>query len=375
LQADYLYAHHNYTGGADGSRDWNSGARIGGGLVLKLGSFGGPAAPPSASCTAQPGEIMVGEPVTVTANAQNFPANRTLTYNWTTTGGKTSGNQQSTQVDTAGLAPGSYTVTANISSGKKNETATCKANFSVKEQPKNPPTITCTANPTTVNPGENSTVTCTATSPDNRPVTTTFQSSGGKLTPSGNTATLDTTGAQPGTITVTAQAADDRGLTGSTTATVTVNQPPPPPPPPPTASKLNEIGFTHNPAKPWRVDNEAKGILDDVALRLQRDPDAKAVIVGDVDPNERGGVRLAQQRAVNTKGYLTSEKGIDPSRIEVRSGTAGGKRAEIYLVPAGATFNVEGAQTFTEFPPQLDVPRAPARRPAARRPAAPTTPR
>jgi len=318
---------------------------------------------------------MVGEPVTVTANAQNFPANRTLTYNWTTTGGKTSGNQQSTQVDTAGLGPGSYTVTANISSGKKNETATCKANFSVKEQPKNPPTITCTANPATVNPGENSTVTCTATSPDNRPVTTTFQSSGGKLTPSGNTATLDTTGAQPGTITVTAQAADDRGLTGSTTATVTVNQPPPPPPPPPTASKLNEIGFTHNPAKPWRVDNEAKGILDDVALRLQRDPDAKAVIVGDVDPDERGGVRLAQQRAVNTKGYLTSEKGIDPSRIEVRSGTAGGKRAEIYLVPAGATFNVEGAQTFTEFPPQLDVPRAPARKPAARRPAAPTTPR
>ena len=123
------------------------------------------------------------------------------------------------------------------------------------------------------------------------------------------------------------------------------------------------------------MDNEAKGILDDVALRMQRDPDAKAVIVGDVDPDERGGVRLAQQRAVNTKGYLTSEKGIDPSRIEVRSGTAGGKRAEIYLVPAGATFNVEGAQTFTEFPPQLDVPRAPARKPAARRPAAPTTPR
>src|SRR5207248_1943654 len=232
-----FYAHHNYTGGADGSRDWNSGARIGGGIVLKLGSFGGPAAPPSASCSAQPGEVMAGEPVTVTANAQNFPPNRTLTYNWTSTGGKTSGNQQSTQVDTAGLAPGSYTVTANISSGKKNETASCKANFSVKEQPKNPPTISCTANPTTVNPGENSTITCTATSPDNRPVTVAFQSSAGKLTPSGNTATLDTTGAQPGAITVTATATDDRGLTGSTTATVTVNQPPPPPPPPPTASK------------------------------------------------------------------------------------------------------------------------------------------
>jgi hypothetical protein len=83
-------------------------------------------------------------------------------------------------------------------------------------------------------------------------------------------------------------------------------------------------------------------------LRLQREPDSKAVVVGDFDPAEKGGVKLAQERAVNTKAYLTEEKGIDPSRIEVRSGTAGGNRAEIYIVPAGATFAVEGTQTFDE---------------------------
>src|SRR5579884_1157273 len=144
IDAEYVYAHHNYSPAA-GSRDWE-GARVGGGLVLKFGSIEPPVAP-TAACSAQPTEVFAGEPITVTANASNFPKNRTLRYSWTSTGGKTSGNAASTQVDTAGLNPGSYTVTSNIATGKKNETATCTANFTVKQP--NPPTISCSANPTT----------------------------------------------------------------------------------------------------------------------------------------------------------------------------------------------------------------------------------
>jgi outer membrane protein OmpA-like peptidoglycan-associated protein len=126
-----------------------------------------------------------------------------------------------------------------------------------------------------------------------------------------------------------------------------VEAPPPPPPPPaaPESSKLNEIAFKKNSP---RVDNAAKAILDEVALRLQRDADAKAVLVGQADPSEKGAKKIAAQRAVNAKSYLVGEKGIDASRIEVRTGSGSAMSTEIWLVPAGATFNQEGTSLVSD---------------------------
>ena len=110
------------------------------------------------------------------------------------------------------------------------------------------------------------------------------------------------------------------------------------PPERPQASKLTEIFFKENNT---RVDNAAKGALDGVADRLLQDPNARAVIVGQFDPAERNGQALAAQRAVNAKAYLTSgenQKAVDGSRIDVRTGADGGMRAEVYVVPEGATF-------------------------------------
>ena len=84
---------------------------------------------------------------------------------------------------------------------------------------------------------------------------------------------------------------------------------------------------------PARVDNEAKACLDDVALNLQQQTDATAVVVGEAASDERHADTLAAQRAVNTKDYLVTEKGIDASRISVRTGTQGNKEVENYLVP------------------------------------------
>ncbi len=92
--------------------------------------------------------------------------------------------------------------------------------------------------------------------------------------------------------------------------------------------------------KPWRVDNECKGKLDDVAKNLQQNADNKLVIVGNADPSGQRP-NLAAERAVNSKAYLTSgeaQLGIDPNRIECRTGSAGTMTAEYWIVPAGATF-------------------------------------
>ena len=97
--------------------------------------------------------------------------------------------------------------------------------------------------------------------------------------------------------------------------------------------------------RPARVDNEAKACLDDVALNLQQQTDASAVVVGEAALDEKKASTLAAQRAANTKDYLVKEKGIDASRIQVRTGTAGAQEVENYLVPAGASFDTDVSGT------------------------------
>lgn len=192
----------------------------------------------------------------------------------------------------------------------------------------NPPTIACSANPTTVRQGETSTITCDANSPDNRPLSFSFTSSAGRLAPQGSTVGLDTSTAALGPVSVRSTVSDDRNLTASALNTVNVVAPAPAA----TASKVNEIQFKPNSAY---VNNIAKAILDDIALRLQREPDSSATLVGFATPQEAKG--LAERRAANARDYLTRTKGIDPRRVEVRTSTEAGRKVEIWIVPAGAS--------------------------------------
>jgi hypothetical protein len=352
FEADYEWARHNFSsvvGPEDNQlrRPNYDGTRLTTGLVFNFGG-GGPEALVAAACSVQPTEVMVGEPVHATVVASNFNPKHTLTYTWASTGGKIEGKDTGAtiDIDTSGVSGGSYTTTATVTDpkAKKNNTASCTANFTVKEPPKNPPQISCSASPSTVQAGTPATITCTCTSPDNVPVTVGgWTSSGGSISGSGNSATLNTTGASSGPITIGATCTDSRGLTASTTSSVTVENPPPAPP---QASKVNECQYP-NVKKPWRVDNTCKAELDDVALKLQQDPDAKLVVVGNADPKEKRK-NLAGERALNVKAYISggeAKQNIDPSRIETRTGNAGTATSEHWIVPAGATF--PGADTTT----------------------------
>jgi outer membrane protein OmpA-like peptidoglycan-associated protein len=350
-QVDYIYSNYS-TPIEGGTKQWNS-VRLSAGLVFGIGNYITPA--PTASCTAQPTTVTEGEPVTVTATGGGFNPKHTVTYAWTTNGGKLNAtDKQSAQVDTTGTCvgpgctTGNYTATATITDPKmkKGGSATCTANFSVKAKPMNPPNVSCSVNPATVQAGSPSTVTATASSPDPGVTITgySYTASGGTISGTGTTATLDTapiTSSQSVTVTVTAT--DSRNLTGSGTCSVGVEKPAPPP----TCSKINSIQFPDL-KRPWRVDNTAKAILDDVASRLKADPNAKIVIIGYADgekaPMEGTGkkrhpMNLAAQRAVNAKAYLVQQQGIDPSRVEVRQGTGQQKVADIVWVPQGADEN------------------------------------
>ncbi len=368
FRADFVYSDHQYGPSSVVPATDVRGLRLQAGLVYM---FGGeqPGPPVSASCTVNPSEVMVGEPTTATAAGSNFDPKHTLNYTWSSTGGQITGKDNTASITTNGVAGGSYTVTAHISDPKmrKGGEASCMATFIVKEPPKNPPRISCSANPSMVQAGTYSTISCTCTSPDNVAVTVGgWTSSGGSISGGGTSATLNTTGASSGPISIGATCTDSRGLTASTRSSVTVENPPPPPP---QATKVNECAYP-NEKKPWRVDNTCKAELDDVALKLQQDPDAKLVVVGNAGPEERRK-NLAAERAVDVKFYISggeAKQNIDPSRIETRTGNAGTATSEQWIVPAGATFPEASTTTPVDETKVLPIPDHP--KPVAKKKAA-----
>src|SRR5204862_6776375 len=99
----------------------------------------------------KPTEVMAGEPITATVAASNFNPKHTVAYSWSGNGGQVTGKDTTASIDTANAAPGSYTVTAHVTDAKakKNNEASCSANYTIKPlPPKNPPTMSLSANPT-----------------------------------------------------------------------------------------------------------------------------------------------------------------------------------------------------------------------------------
>lgn len=336
FQIDYEYMNVDFGppvphGLAGGTANINA-FRASTGIVLRLGDLA-PLPGPSLECTTDPTEIYAGAPVNVSASLKNFDIKKALRYKWTTTGGALSPEGPSIIVDTKNLDAGTYSVTAHVYYGKKtDELASCSSSFVVK--PVLPPTISCSANPSTLAPGEPSIITAVASSESNRPLTYSYTTSAGQIAGDTATARLDTGGVPPGTITVLCAATDDMGHKSTAPVVITVTAPPLPPAPKPEA--LCTLTFFRDTARPVRVDNEARACLDDIALTLQHQPESKLVVVGEHSADEPA--LSAAQRAVNTRAYLANEKGIDPARIEVRTSSKPGKTAENFLLAPGTTF-------------------------------------
>jgi hypothetical protein len=387
FEADYRFSHVNYGTylglptaapvALGGTTNLNA-IELSTGIVTHIGHI----APPPAvtySCSASPSLVFPGDPITVTGTAMNLNPNpkKVVTYTWTSDGGTISGTSNVANVSTSTATPGTYTVKGHVSQGiKPGQMADCSATFTVRAY--EPPTVSCSASPSSVNSGGSSTITTSAMSPQNRPLMYGYNATAGSISSTTPTATLSTPQIAPGgansTITVTCRVADDKGHNVSATTSVNVIAPPPPPPPPPPpapmASSLCPVSFERDAKRPTRVDNEAKACLDDVALDLQRSSDAKLALVGNEDAKEqKADDKLAKlkhnkkptdaaARAVNTKDYLVSEKGIDPSRIMVYTGTDDGKTVTTTLIPSGAA-NPAASDTAVDESAVKAVPRTP----------------
>jgi outer membrane protein OmpA-like peptidoglycan-associated protein len=340
FEADYVLAAHNYADNVAPQftslrRPTLEGVRLRTGLVFDWG--GAPEVPPAVTCSVQPAEVMVGEPITVSANASNFNPKHAVTYSWSGNGGQVTGKDTTAHIDTTNAAPGSYTVTVHVTDpkAKKNGEASCSANYTVKPlPPKNPPTISCSANPSTVDVGGTATVTCNASSPDGVPVTVSnWTATSGAISGSGTTATLNTAGTSPGAVTVTATATDSRGLTSQGSTQLTVENPPPPPVSPEIIAleqrlALHSVYFpTGQPAarnpKSGLVPSQQKTLLTlatDFKKYLESKPDAHLILEGHADArgSDAFNQTLSERRVARVKTFLV-ENGVPEANIETQA--------------------------------------------------------
>jgi outer membrane protein OmpA-like peptidoglycan-associated protein len=329
-------------------------------VVLNVGAV----SPGQADVVRDATTVCVGDKVALSATGSD-PDGDTLLYQWTSTGGQLTGEGTSSTFDTAGLAPGEYTVTVNVDDG-----CGCVAFDSKVIRVTNCPPLTVCFNPdinvtadkSEVDAGERIAFATNGVSGGRNfgNVTYTWTATAGTISGSGLSANHDTTGVTGGTpIDVTVRATSDLGAcSASGTSRVMVKQAAPPPKP--QASEISQCtSFRTNNS---RVDNACKDTLRQVIQALQADPQAKLVIIGYRAENEKpenlGGTRAKNARDRLADGGLGAQ--IDVNRISIRDGgvTADTSQLRIWLVPSGAD-DPEGGTPIDagEVSPESRAPR------------------
>lgn len=336
FQVDYVVGKHNFANLVGPQfpnlrRPTFEGARLRTGIVFNFGFV--ESVPPTAACSLQPSEVMVGEPITATVTPSNFNPKHPVTYSWSGTGGQVTGKDSTATIDTTNAAPGSYTVSAHVTDpkAKTNNVASCSASYTVKPlPPKNPPTMSLSASPASVAPGGSVTLTASCTSPDGVPVSVAnWTATGGTVSGTGNSATLSTAGAAPGTVTVTATCTDSRGLNSQGSTQVTIENPPPARNP--QIEVLEQRLALHSiyyPTAQPATDRPGAGLVPsqqrnlqalatDFKTYLQSKPDAHLILEGhaDIRGSDEFNQRLTERRVNSVKAYLVSQ-GIPESNIE-----------------------------------------------------------
>lgn len=337
FEADYVWARHNFPAFAAPQfpslrRPDLNGVRLRTGIVY---SWGGAEAPtPIAACSVQPTEVMVGEPVTATVNANNFNPKHTVTYSWSSNGGQVTGKGTTASIDTNNVAPGAYTVTAHVTDpkAKKANEASCSANFTVKPlPPKNPPTMSLSASPTELTPGGAVNVSANCTSPDGVPVSVAnWTSTLGALSGSGNSATLNTSGLPAGPVTVTATCTDSRGLNAQASTQITIKNPPPPPVDKALEARLALHSVYFPTAQPTSKEpaggllpsqqQTLMGLATDFRKYREAKPDAHLTLEGHADHRGTAAYNqaLTERRVARVKSFLV-EQGVPESVIDTKA--------------------------------------------------------
>lgn len=151
---------------------------------------------------------------------------------------------------------------------------------------------------------------------DTATLTYEWKTTGCKLEGEGSSVKFIADGCAPGNYVITCVVSDAKGNRAecSTNAKIVSKKP---------EKKLTKLDLPLVPFKKGvRVDNVAKAILDDIAVKIKQYPDTKVTLKGYTDSqgSDESNQKIGMQRAENAKKYLVERHKIDAGRFVVESG-------------------------------------------------------
>lgn len=267
---------------------------------------------PTASVEPGTFDITQGESVNlrcIGSDANNDP----LTYKWSVNGQPLAAEGTQITFGSEGRQPGDYTVQCTVSDGEASANASSKGKIRERIIPNQPPTIECQTTTMDVASGGSIELRAKASDPDGDKLNYSWSTTGGTVSGSGETATFNAAGVKAGSYAVTVTVDDGRGGKASCSMTVNVSE---------RLSITKEKCGYFAPGK-FRVDNCAKAILDDLAVRMKNDPKLRANVIGYTDDSrlETRTKGLGEKRAKAVAAYL-EKQGVEASRMMITDGGA-----------------------------------------------------
>jgi len=261
---------------------------------------------PVASVEPSTFDLTQGESVNLLCKASD-PDSDPLTYSWTVNGEKLAAAGSQITFGSEGRNPGTYNIACTASDGEASASGTSKGTIRARVIPNQPPTIECQTSTVDVASGESRELRASAKDPDGDKLTYTWSGTG--VSGSGSSATFNAAGVKAGSYTVTVTVDDGRGGKASCGMTVNVSERL-------SVTKDNKCGYFKPGA--FRVDNCAKAILDDLAVRMKNDSKLRVNIIGYTDGTERVK-KLGERRANAVQAYL-KKQGVEESKMTVTDG-------------------------------------------------------
>jgi outer membrane protein OmpA-like peptidoglycan-associated protein len=245
----------------------------------------------------------------VASDANNDP----LTYSWTVDGQSVAASGAQMTFGSEGRKPGNYSVVCAVSDGEATTKATATGTVRERIIPNKPPTINCLTTTMDVASGGSIELSAKAADPDGDKLTYSWSATGGSVKGSGESASFDATGVKAGSYTVTVTVDDGRGGKASCSMTVNVSE----------RLSITKEKCGYFAVGGTRVDNCAKAILDDLAVRMKNDPKLVANVIGYTDDSryEKSRKALGERRAKAVAAYL-EKQGVEASRLTVTDGGA-----------------------------------------------------